>query len=69
MLTPKGFFVDPPELTIRGGKHYITHCGCCESFHPADYTGDCRSDANRYGDYEDYAERNNIAVDLIVEVD
>lgn len=23
-------------------------CGCCDQFHPWNFTGDCRDDANRF---------------------
>ncbi|HTE40292.1 MAG TPA: hypothetical protein VK629_05665 [Steroidobacteraceae bacterium] len=27
-------------------------CGICESYHPADWDGDCRDDANRFAPFE-----------------
>lgn len=33
-------------------------CGCCGAYHPKAFYGDCRDDANRYFDAEDYAIRN-----------
>lgn len=68
-MLPKGLFVDAPELTIRKGFHYIESCGQCGCWHPEGYTGDCRSDANRYSDYENYAERNGVHEDFVVEVE
>lgn len=33
-------------------------CEICGGLHPWDWNGDCRDNANRYADPEDYAERN-----------
>ena len=33
----------------------LYECGICDCYHPWDWTGDCRDDANRYGSPEDYA--------------
>lgn len=30
-------------------------CGCCGAYHPWDWDGDCRDDANRLADVPDYA--------------
>lgn len=68
MAYPKGFYVDPKEVTVGKGKHYVVECGCCGGFHPARYTGDCRSDENRYGSIADYAERNAVRPEIVVEV-
>lgn len=38
----------------------LYECGICSSLHPWDWDGDCREDANRYFDEQDYAERNNL---------
>jgi hypothetical protein len=27
-------------------------CPCCEQYHPADFAGDCRDDANRFNPEE-----------------
>jgi hypothetical protein len=27
--------------------YYFYRCGCCESYHPAQFSGDCRDDSNR----------------------
>jgi hypothetical protein len=35
-------------------KHIIYECGSCGSYHPWDFKGDCRDDANRFADSEDY---------------
>jgi epoxyqueuosine reductase QueG len=48
-------------------KHLIYECGICGSWHPWDWDGDCREDANRYANYEDYAERNTISEDDVEE--
>lgn len=37
-MIPKG------ELAM----HYFYRCGCCESYHPAQFAGDCRDDNNRF---------------------
>lgn len=31
----------------------IVECGCCSSYHRADFKGDCRDDAERFADPED----------------
>lgn len=31
-------------------------CGICSCYHPADWDGDCRDDANRYADADDFDE-------------
>lgn len=36
--------------------HRLYECGCCECYHPWDWDGDCREDAQRYGSPEEYAE-------------
>lgn len=40
-------------------------CTICNSLHPWEFNGDCRDDANRYSDAEDYAERNKIEIECI----
>ena len=40
----------------------LYECGICDCLHPWNFTGDCRDDANRYADAEDYAERNHLSV-------
>ena len=35
----------------------IIRCGCCDSYHRLDYTGDCRNDAERIPSFEDAIER------------
>lgn len=39
----------------------IVQCGCCEQFHRADYTGDCRNDDERFESEEDAAERLGVS--------
>ena len=41
-------------------EHIIYECGICGGCHPWEWDGDCRDDANRYADEQDYAERNAI---------
>lgn len=41
--------------------HVLYECGICESLHPWDWDGDCRDDANRYADAEDYAGRSGVS--------
>lgn len=41
-----------------GTKLY--ECGICSSLHHWEWAGDCREDANRYADEQDYAERNGL---------
>ena len=38
----------------------IYECGICGSFHPWDFDGDCRDDANRFAGVEDYAAKTGI---------
>jgi hypothetical protein len=38
-------------------KHIIYECGICSAYHPWNWHGDCREDANRYAGPEDYAAR------------
>src|SRR5437879_4408702 len=47
----------------------LFECGSCGAYHPVDFEGDCRDDANRYGGPEDYAERNNVNIADIEIVD
>jgi len=37
----KGFYEENPPDDWE-------ECGCCEGYHPADFTGDCRDDVNRW---------------------
>jgi hypothetical protein len=43
-------------------EHALYECEICGSWHPWKWDGDCRDDANRYGDPEEYAARNGVAV-------
>jgi len=54
-LTPKGFYVDPKEWTATPKPSYAENppddweeCDCCGGYHPPNYSGDCRSDINRW---------------------
>ena len=40
----------------------LYECGICDCYHPWDWTGDCRDDANRYGSPEDYAAQHGVSV-------
>ena len=42
-------------------EHAIYECGICSCFHPWNWNGDCRNDANRYGSPEDYMERFHVS--------
>jgi hypothetical protein len=41
-------------------KEIIYQCEICECYHPWDWNGDCRDNANRYDSPEQYAETNLI---------
>lgn len=45
----------------------IYRCGICECCHPWNWNGDCREDANRYADAEDFAARNRVPVSEVEE--
>lgn len=40
----------------------LYECDICGGVHPWNWSGDCRDDANRYADAEDYAEHNGVSV-------
>jgi epoxyqueuosine reductase QueG len=40
-------------------KLYV--CDICGAWHPWNWDGDCRDDANRYGDPQEYAEKLGIS--------
>jgi hypothetical protein len=42
--------------------HKLYECGICNCLHPWDWNGDCRDDANRFGDEIDYADAKKIGV-------
>lgn len=46
----------------------LYECGICGCYHPWDWSGDCRDDANRYGAPEDYAEKHGIEDSSSIEV-
>jgi len=48
---------DPPASGKDQPPLELVECGCCGSFHPATFTGDCRDDGNRFAGEEDVAER------------
>jgi heterodisulfide reductase subunit B len=39
----------------------IVECGCCGSYHPVDFAGDCRDDKNRFGSEDEAIERLKVA--------
>jgi hypothetical protein len=41
-------------------KWTIFECGICSCFHPWDFAGDCRDDANRYATPEDFLESKGL---------
>ncbi len=43
-------------------------CGICDCLHPWNWRGDCRDDANRYMDEDDYIERSGLAEDTKIAV-
>lgn len=43
----------------------LYECGICDLLHPWEFNGDCRDDANRYSDAEDYAARNNLDIECV----
>jgi hypothetical protein len=51
----KGFYVDPKFWELAPNSTYAENppddwedCDCCGGCHPPDYSGDCRSDINRW---------------------
>lgn len=48
--------------------HKLYDCEICGALHPWAWDGDCRDDANRYGDEDDYRERNNLPESADIEV-
>jgi hypothetical protein len=68
IIFPRGVFLFPGTAvkTIRKGKHYLADCGCCGGVHPYEFMGDCRDNANRYANDQDYADRNSVPVSDIV---
>lgn len=47
----------PSEL-----EHTLYECGICDCLHPWKFAGDCRDDANRFGDAGEYAEKKHVNV-------
>lgn len=39
----------------------LYECGICGEFHPWNWDGDCRDDANRYGGPDDYAKKLGVS--------
>jgi len=42
-------------------RSVLYECGICGCLHPWEFDGDCRDDANRYGDSLDYAARHGVS--------
>jgi len=42
---------------LRKAEDMVVECDCCSCYHPKDFWGDCRDDANRFASPEDYMER------------
>lgn len=40
-------------------------CGICECYHPWEFNGDCRDNANRYGSPEAYAVTKHLSVNQV----
>ena len=53
--------LDCQQAVMQDFPAKLYECGICSCLHPWDWNGDCRDDANRYADAEDYGERNKIA--------
>lgn len=45
---------------MKAMRTIIYECGICGSYHPWDWDGDCREDANRYPGPEEYAEQHGL---------
>lgn len=43
----------------------LYECDICGGLHPWEWRGDCRDNANRYGDAEDFAVRKHVNIDDI----
>jgi hypothetical protein len=41
--------------------HHLYECEICGGLHRWEFSGDCRDDANRFADEEDFARRISIA--------
>lgn len=50
------------RATPHGDHHVLYECGICDELHPWDFDGDCRDDANRFGNEDDYAHARNVPV-------
>lgn len=45
--------------------HHLFNCEICGGLHRWEFFGDCRTDAERYADEEDYAKRNGVALECV----
>lgn len=45
--------------------HVLYECGICSCYHPWTWDGDCRDNANRFGDPEEYAANLGIDPSLV----
>ena len=51
-----GFWKGAGIPTGRRSRVFV-ECGCCGSYHRADFAGDCREDSERYADVPTWATR------------
>jgi len=51
-----------PKPTPFELENTLYECGICDWLHPWAFDGDCRDDANRYGDAEDYATKKQVNI-------
>lgn len=49
-------------------RHVFYECGICDQIHPWEWDGDCRDDANRYGDMLEIKERLGSFDELDIEI-
>jgi hypothetical protein len=52
-------------LNMQSTQHKIYECGICDCYHPWDWDGDCRDDANRFPGPEEYAAKVGVEVDEV----
>jgi hypothetical protein len=48
-ILPAGLFVGA-GIPKGNRSNVFVECGCCGSYHRADFTGDCREDSERFMD-------------------
>lgn len=49
-------------MSTKQDEYTLYECGICDCLHHWEFEGDCREDDERYGDTQDYRERNNLTV-------